>query len=102
MREACRILLHFDPRDVDTEAVIRDVEAVEGVDGVHNIHLWSLCPKINVLDAHVYSCEPDFHNLETIKQEIRYWLEKYRIRHSTLEFGCCECGDCRLVRELRD
>jgi len=102
LREAFRILLQFAPRDVDTEAVIRDIESVVGVDGVHNVHLWSLCSNINVLDAHVYSCETDLHKLEEIKQEIKHRLEKYRIRHSTLEFECCECGDCRIVRELRD
>ena len=102
LREAFRILLQFAPRDVDTEAVIRDIESVAGVDGVHNVHLWSLCSNINVLDAHVYSCETDLHKLEAIKQEIKHRLEKYRIRHSTLEFECCECGDCRIVRELRD
>ncbi len=59
LREALRILLQFAPRDVDTEAVIRDIESVAGVDGVHNVHLWSLCSNINVLDAHVYSCETD-------------------------------------------
>jgi cobalt-zinc-cadmium efflux system protein len=82
--------------------VIRDIESVEGVDSVHNVHLWSLCSNINVLDAHVYSCETDLHKLEEIKQEVKHRLEKYRVQHSTLEFECCECGDCRIVRELRD
>ena len=67
LREAFRILLQFAPRDVDTEEVIRDIESVAGVDGVHNVHLWSLCSNINVLDAHVYSCETDLRKLEEIK-----------------------------------
>jgi cobalt-zinc-cadmium efflux system protein len=102
LREAFRILLQFAPRDVDTEEVIRDIESVVGVDGVHNVHLWSLCSNINVLDAHVYSCETDLRKLEEIKHEIKHRLEKYRIHHSTLEFESCKCGDCRIVRELRD
>jgi cobalt-zinc-cadmium efflux system protein len=102
LRDAFRILLQFAPPAVDTEEVIRDIESVPGVDGVHNVHLWSLCSNINVLDAHVYSCETDLQKLEAIKQEIKHRLEKYRIRHSTLEFESCKCGDCRIVRELRD
>ena len=102
LREAARIFLQFAPRDVDTDAVIRTIESVEGVDGVHNVHLWSLCSNINVLDAHVYSCETDVRRLESIRDEIKHRLEEYRIRHSTLEFECRECEDCRLVRELRD
>ena len=102
LREAFRILLQFAPGDVSTEAVIRDIESVGGVDGVHDVHLWSLCSNINVLDAHVYSCETDVIKLDAIKQEIKKRLEKYRIRHSTLEFECQECEDCRVVRELKD
>lgn len=102
LRDAFSILLQFAPRDVNTEDVIREMESIDGVDGVHNVHLWSLCSNINVLDAHVYSCETDTHRLEEIKTEIKHRLEKYRIRHSTLEFECRECEDCRIVRELRD
>lgn len=102
LRDAFSILLEFAPRDVDTEEVIRAMESVAGVDGVHHVHLWSLCSNINILDAHVYSCETDVKRLETIKQEIKHRLEKFRIRHSTLEFECEECRDCRPHRELRD
>jgi len=102
LREAGRIFLQFTPRDVDTEEVIRTIKSVEGVDGVHNVHLWSLCSNINVLDAHVYSCETDARRLESIRETIKHRLEQHRIRHSTLEFECRECEDCRLVRELRD
>jgi cobalt-zinc-cadmium efflux system protein len=102
LREAGRIFLQFAPRDVDTDAVIRTIESVESVDGVHNVHLWSLCSNINVLDAHIYSCETDARRLELIKETIKHRLVQYRIRHSTLEFECRECEDFRLVREMRD
>lgn len=102
LREAFSILLQFAPRDISTDDVIRDIESVPGVNGVHNVHLWSLCSNINVLDAHVYSCETDVRRLEKIKDEIKHRLDKYRIKHSTLEFECEECRDCRTVRELRD
>lgn len=102
LRESFAILLQFAPRGLDTEEVIREMEFVPGVDGVHNVHLWSLCSNISVLDAHVYSCEKDVHRLEEIKEEIKHRLEKYRIKHSTLEFECSQCDDCRIVRELRD
>jgi cobalt-zinc-cadmium efflux system protein len=102
LREAFSILLQFAPRDIDVEDVIREMESVEGVEGVHNVHFWSLCSNINVLDAHVYSCETDTGRLETIKTEIKQRLEKFRIGHSTLEFECRKCADDRRVRELRD
>lgn len=97
LRETIAILLQFTPRSVDFDSVVADMTDVKGVDGVHHVHLWSLCSDINVLDAHVYSCERDAEKIEQIKQEIKERLKKYRILHSTLEFECDECKDCGLI-----
>jgi len=99
LRETIVILLQFTPQSVDFDAVVADMTAVKGVDGVHHVHLWSLCSDINVLDAHVYSCERNVEKIEQIKQEIKERLKKYRILHSTLEFECEECKDCTLAGE---
>ncbi|MDD1679757.1 MAG: cation diffusion facilitator family transporter [Methanomicrobiales archaeon] len=100
VRESVAILLQYTPEDVDFDVMVKEMESVEGVDGVHNIHVWALCSHINVLDAHVYSCEQNVITLERMKQEIKKRLEKFNVRHSTLEFECEECKDCRLVREV--
>jgi len=102
LHETLRILLQFTPQSVDFDAVVADMNAVKGVDGVHHVHLWSLCSDINVLDAHVYSCERDVEKIELMKQEIKERLKKYRILHSTLEFECNECKDCALIEKIRD
>ena len=100
LRETISILLQFTPQSVDFDAVIADMTTVKGVDGVHHVHLWSLCSDINVLDAHVYSCEREMEMIEEMKQEIKERLKKYRILHSTLEFECDECKDCDLVEHI--
>jgi cobalt-zinc-cadmium efflux system protein len=102
LRETIAILLQFTPQSVDFDVVIADITAVKGVDGVHHVHLWSLCSDINVLDAHVYSCERDVVKIERMKQEIKERLKKYRILHSTLEFECDECKDCALVEHIEE
>ena len=99
--ESVAILLQFTPRDVDFDAMVRDIESVKGVDGVHNIHVWALCSHINVFDGHIYSCERDVTALEGIKKEIKERLRKYNIQHSTLEIECEECRDCRIVQEVK-
>ncbi len=100
LRETVMILLQFTPQSVDFDAVIADMTTVKGVEGVHHVHLWSLCSDINVLDAHVYSCERDVDTIEQMKREIKERLKKYRILHSTLEFECEECKDCALVQHI--
>jgi cobalt-zinc-cadmium efflux system protein len=100
LRETIMILLQFTPQSVDFDAVVADMTSVKGVDGVHHVHLWSLCSDINVLDAHVYSCEQDVGKIEHMKLEIKERLKKYRILHSTLEFECNECRDFTLVEHV--
>ncbi|MFA7694997.1 MAG: cation diffusion facilitator family transporter, partial [Methanoregula sp.] len=51
LNDAFRILLQFAPKDVAVEEVIAAMESVPRVSGVHNVHLWTLCSNINVLDA---------------------------------------------------
>jgi cobalt-zinc-cadmium efflux system protein len=97
LRETLEILLQFTPRSVDFDAVIADMISVKGVAGVHHVHIWSLSSDINVLDAHIYSCEPDMATIAEMKQEIRERLEKYHIHHSTLEIECEECQNCAIV-----
>lgn len=97
LRETAVILLQFTPRNIDFDAVVADMRSVPGVSGVHHVHLWSLSSDINVLDAHIYSCEQEAGRMEAIKKEIKQRLVKYRIRHSTLEFECEECKDCEVV-----
>ena len=97
LRETVIILLQFTPPSVDFDEVVRTMTSVPGVDGVHHVHLWSLSSEINVLDAHVYSCERDVERTEVMKQEIKARLARHGVLHSTLEFECTECRDCALV-----
>ena len=98
LRETIAILLQFTPRTVDFDAVIADMTSIRGVAGVHHVHIWSLTSDINVLDAHVYSCEREAARIEEMKKEIKKRLERYHIHHSTLEFECEECEDCAIVK----
>jgi cobalt-zinc-cadmium efflux system protein len=95
IKDSVHILLGFAPKDVDFNRVIKDMESVKGVDGVSNVHLWSLCSNVNIIDAHVLTKEPNMTKIEAMKAEIKSRLEKYSIRHATLEFECEECKECR-------
>jgi cobalt-zinc-cadmium efflux system protein len=89
------ILLGFAPKDVDFNQVIKDMESVPGVQDVNNVHLWTLSSGINVLDAHVFTKQADMRKIEKMKSEIKSRLEKYQIKHATLEFECEECAECK-------
>jgi cobalt-zinc-cadmium efflux system protein len=91
VKESIMILLEFTPKDVDFDLVLKDMQQVDGVEGVHNVHIWSLCSNINVMDAHVYTKETDMMKIEKTKTEIKKKLVNHNIKHATLEFECEEC-----------
>lgn len=100
-RDSVCILLEFTPKDVHFDDVIKDIESVKGVDGVHDVHLWSLCSNVNIIDAHIYTMESNMSKIALIKEEIKRRLEKYNIKHATLEFECEECVRVDRVGEVK-
>ncbi len=92
IRDSIYVLLDFVPRNINIHELIRDMETVEGVQEVHDVHLWSLCSNVNVLDAHVFTTESDTCRMEQIKKELKRQLEKYNVKHATLEFEWSMCN----------
>lgn len=101
IKDSIHIILGYVPKNVDFDDVIKDVERVKGVDGVHEVHLWTLCSNINVIDAHIFTKEPNMGNIEIMKKKIKKNLEKYSIKHATLEFECEECMRSDKIKKVR-
>ncbi len=101
IKDSIYILLGFAPKNINFDNVVKDIERVKGVEGVHNVHLWSLCSNINVIDAHIFTSEPSMGKIEAMKQKIKKNLEKYNIRHTTLEFECEECAENHKIKRMR-
>ena len=101
IKDSIYVLLGFAPKNVKFDNVVKDIERVKGVDSIHNVHLWSLCSNINVIDAHIFTSEPSMGKIEIIKQKIKKNLEKYSIRHATLEFECEECVENHKIKKMR-
>ena len=101
MKDSVQILLGFAPKNLDFDGVIKDIENVKGVRSVHNVHLWTLCSNINVIDAHILVNELNMAKIEKIKSKTKKKLEKYSIKHATLEFECEECFDNGKVRKIK-
>jgi cobalt-zinc-cadmium efflux system protein len=91
IKDSFRILLEFTPKGVKLYDVIGEIENTSGVYEVHHVHLWSICSNVNALTAHILTSEQDMAKIENIKNEIKEKLEKYYIKHVTLEFECEKC-----------
>lgn len=97
IKETINILLEYTPKGIDFDLIVKEMESVEGVLGVHNIHLWSLCSNINVMDAHIYTCENSLLEIEKMKNELKERLKKYSILHATFEFENQECQNANIL-----
>jgi len=92
IRDSAHILLEYAPEDIDSDKLIKEMENVEGVKEVHNVHLWTLCSSVNILDAHIYTEIMDICKVEEIKNELKkILLEKFNVKHATLEFEWEKC-----------
>jgi cobalt-zinc-cadmium efflux system protein len=91
IRSSLNILLEFTPGNIVFDNLVKDIENINGVEGIHNIHLWSLCSNVNVMDAHIFTNITDMKKIDALKSQVKKELKKFNIKHSTLEFECEEC-----------
>ena len=101
LHEAVSILLEGTPRDVDMQALVRDISAVRGVLGVHDLHVWSVSKDLRSMSAHILTKDAAMASGDTIRGGITAVLAaKYNIRHATLQLECPVCDSDDLFCEL--
>ncbi len=87
MKHTVRILMQSTPLDIDLAELVHTLEREPGVRGVHHVHVWEIDEHRRSLEAHVVIDPRDAGRIEEIKQGLKHRLaQRYRIRHSTLEF----------------
>ena len=101
LRDAVDILLESTPRDVDIQAMIKDMAQVEGVLGVHDIHVWSLTQSLRTMSAHILTNDLHISGGTEIQRQINEILNhRYNIAHTTLQLECVECSPDSLYCDL--
>ncbi|MDI6837127.1 cation diffusion facilitator family transporter [Ciceribacter thiooxidans] len=82
-----RTLMLGSPPDIDNNAVVNAIRAVDGVVDIHHAHLWQMQEHAAALDTHVVVEQEAWGRLHDIKRAIKQVLEEeFGIAHSTLEF----------------
>ena len=81
-----RILMLGSPPDIETEAVLAEMERVAGVESVHHLHLWQMDEHRVSLEAHVVVMATDIAAGREIGSRLRARLDEvFGIRHVTLD-----------------
>lgn len=99
--EAAHILLEGVPKGLDINAVVDEMKEVNHVLDVHRLHVWSICPSISALSAHIM-IDPDYHGeRKKIIDDINCRLIScFHINHSTLQLEKGECEFNNLVCDI--
>lgn len=103
LREAGRVLMEQVPDGVDTEAIQRDIEALDHVDHVHDLHVWSVDGQRLMATVHVVSTADTLPGCGLLDEVQHILGSTHHIDHSTVqiehpdhaqhETGVCEHGE---------
>jgi cobalt-zinc-cadmium efflux system protein len=90
--ESGEVLLEAAPRDIDIDALKKDVESIPGVRELHEIHIWTITSGLRALSGHVLIDNITTREGQKIICAVRELLAKnYNITHTTLEAECDSC-----------
>ncbi len=92
LRETIDILLESTPRDVNMDAMVRDITQIEGVLGVHDLHVWSITSGLRTMSAHILTQDAPISTCSGIQAQVNELLaHRYNIAHATLQLECAGC-----------
>ncbi|MGH9321051.1 MAG: cation diffusion facilitator family transporter [Vicinamibacteria bacterium] len=84
VRETVSVLLESSPRNLDPEALRRDLLGIKGVRDVHDLHVWTVTSGFISLSCH---CEIGTSEVadEVLRSATTLLRERYGIRHVTIQ-----------------
>jgi cobalt-zinc-cadmium efflux system protein len=97
IRESVDILMEATPADIEMDALIADICAVNGVRGVHDLHVWAINQSLRTLSMHMLTDDQMISNGISVQSAVIVMLrEKYGISHATLQLECVDCTPAEL------
>ncbi|MCI4347551.1 MAG: cation diffusion facilitator family transporter [Thermoplasmata archaeon] len=85
-RDGWEVLGERTPRGISMPEVIQSAQSVPGVSEVHDVHVWSLCPTLVCMTAHVEVRDMSVHEWGTVAAALRKRMEdQFGILHAVFE-----------------
>lgn len=101
LKEGISILLESTPSDVNLDHMMTDLLSINGVVGIHDLHVWSINKELRTLSAHIETYDQPISEGDQIKDNVRnLLLERYQIKHTTLQLECKDCKGTALFCDL--
>jgi cobalt-zinc-cadmium efflux system protein len=100
VKESINILMEGVAGNVNIGEIIEEMKKVKGVADVHDVHIWALCPNVNVLTAHIYTCNKSLSTTKKITKMLNIKLRKFNIFHATFQFECEKCKNSIKIERI--
>jgi cobalt-zinc-cadmium efflux system protein len=100
VKESINILMEGVAGNINIGEIIKEMKKVKGVADVHDVHIWALCPNVNVLTAHIYTCNKSLSTTKKITKILNRKLRKFNIFHATFQFECEKCKNSRNIEMI--
>jgi cobalt-zinc-cadmium efflux system protein len=100
VKESINILMEGVAGNVNIDEIIEEMKKVEGVADVHDVHIWALCPNVNVLTAHIYTLHKNLSDIKDVTKMLNKRLRKFKIFHTTFQFECEKCENSKIVERI--
>lgn len=86
MRDSVAILMERSPPGINSDDIATELMKIDGVRSVHELHVWRLASGFDAMSAHLIV---DAHTQDhrVLEEANRVLLEKFRIRHTTIQIG---------------
>jgi len=99
IRKTFRIFMQATPSEEQVDYFRTNLATIKGIIDIHDMHFWTMDGSYNIASLHV-SVDPEMTvtDTETVKLEVRNFLEKEGFAHTTIEIEpggkLCELHDC--------
>jgi len=97
LRDSFNLSIDAVPREIDPEAVKTYLAALPSVMSLHDLHIWALSTTEAALTVHLV-CEDDGFGGDQLGRVQRELLERFGIRHATLQIESESSGDDCLLK----
>ena len=92
-RDGWDVLAERTPRGLSIEELSTSARAVPGVTDIHDVHVWSVCPSLVCMTAHVTVPEMSLQDAMTVADSLRGKMEQeFGILHATFELEAAGQG----------
>lgn len=103
LNESVGILLESTPKDVDVEALKRDLLNIPGVKKVHDVHVWTVTSGRHAMSGHVMTTSKTMTENDAIYEKIDLLLRQtYHVDHATIQFESSVCygEECSIPQHI--